>query len=107
MHFFYRIWDCDTCIRDVKLVAEVYTSLDAITEWIGIFQGLLFQRNFLQFYSVKYIHFLGETLCTDWALALDDTQIQTCQDIIEAFMAAFLTELAQNVICHSWFNEIC
>ena len=50
MHFFYRIWDCDTCIRDVKLVAEVYTSLDAIIEWIGIFQGLIFQRNFLQFY---------------------------------------------------------
>ena len=71
MHFFYRIWDCDICIRDVKLVAEAYTSLDAITEWIGIFQGLLFHRNFLQFYSVKYIHFLGETLCTDWALALD------------------------------------
>ena len=43
MHFFYRIWDCDTCIRDVKLVAEVYTSLDAIIEWIGIFQGLIFQ----------------------------------------------------------------
>ena len=58
MHFFYRIWDCDTCIRDVKLVAEVYTSLDAIIEWIGIFQGLLFQRNFLQFYLVvsKYIN---------------------------------------------------
>ena len=52
MHFFYRIWDCDTCIRDVKLVAEVYTSLDAIIEWIGIFQGLIFQRNFLQFYLV-------------------------------------------------------
>ena len=52
-------------------------------------------------------YFLGDTLCTDWALALYDTQIQTCQDIIEAFMAAFLTELAQNVICHSWFNEIC
>ena len=61
MHFFYRIWDCDTCIRDVKLVAEVYTSLDAIIEWIGIFQGLIFQRNFLQFYLVvsvvsKYIN---------------------------------------------------
>ena len=115
MHFFYRIWDCDICIRDVKLVAEAYSSLDAITEWIGIFQGLLFQRNFLQFYSVvSILTFLGETLCTDWALALDDTQIQTCQDIIEAFMgpaliamAGFLTELAQNVICHSWFNEIC
>ena len=53
MHFFYRIWDCDTCIRDVKLVAEVYTSLDAIIEWIGIFQGLIFQRNFLQFYLLR------------------------------------------------------
>ena len=47
-------------------------------------------------------------------ISLYDTQIQTCQDIIEAFMgpaliamAAFIDELAQNIICHSWFNEIC
>ena len=38
----FRIWDCDTCVRHVEQVAQAYTSLDSITEWIGIFQGLLF-----------------------------------------------------------------
>ena len=90
-HFhIYRIWDCDTCTKDVTLVGDFMVSETASN---AIIENLN-----------------GEDFCQDPEMNLDENQIEVCQEYISAFMPQALGVLFGNLnevdICNSVFN-IC
>ena len=86
-------WDCDTCMRDIGILAMAYSYPEATTEW------------------VKYLS--GKAYCEDPALGYDENQVAFCKYEIESFMGpafrsleAYYTENAQSM-CHYWYDSIC
>ena len=88
--FSYRIWDCDTCTKDVTLIGDFMASEVASNNIIA--------------------HLNGEEFCQDPGMNLDENQIKVCQEYITIFMPPALRVLFGNLnevdICYSVFN-IC
>ena len=91
--FNFREWDCDSCIRDVVLMATQY-SLPEITR------------------GIEY-YLAHEAFCEDPALGLNQGEIERYQDTIRVFIPPAFRDLdaayAANAqsICHYWYDGVC
>ena len=86
-------WNCDTCKKDIGLLAHAYGTDEAATSIIKTLQGDLFCKS----------HFLN----------LDEIQMVFCQDHIEIFMPPALKLISSmlssgsQTVCHYYFEGIC
>lgn len=61
-----KAWDCDTCLADLKAIADIASSDEAA---VGVVEGLS-----------------GEAFCQSPDLGLTEEQVNGCQGFVSAFM---------------------